>query len=196
MDFYGICPMRTFAGAIFVPAMVVLGGLAVFSHLEDNGELKRAVTIGAIGGLMAAVAYDLFRLPFVFAREWGIAGVIPALDLFKVFPAFGALLLGQPIQQVHYSLAAHYLGWAYHFSNGLTIGVMYLALIGAGARRHWSWAVLLAMGLEAGMLFTPYPRVFGIPVTLRFVVVTLTAHAVFGVCLGLCVKTLSRRFPE
>ena len=99
---------------------------------------------------MAAVAYDLFRLPFVFAREWGIAGVIPALNLFKVFPAFGAMLLGQPIQQVHYSLAAHYLGWAYHFSNGLTIGVMYLALIGAGARRHWSWAVLLAMGLEAG----------------------------------------------
>ncbi len=195
-DFYGICPMRTFAGAIFVPAMLVLGGFAVFDDCRGSGDLKRAVTIGAVGGLLAAVAYDLFRVPFVFAHQWGIAGVVPALNLFKVFPAFGAMLLGQPIQQAHYSPAAECLGWVYHFSNGLTIGVMYLALIGAGARRHWGWAVLLALGLELGMLFTPYPRVFGIPVTLRFVVVTLAAHAVFGVCLGLCVKRLFRRFPE
>lgn len=188
--------MRTFAGAIFVPAMLGLSGLTIFDHCRGSGELMRAITIGAVGGLLAAVAYDLFRAPFVFARQWGIAGVVPALNLFKVFPAFGAMLLGQPIQQAHYSLAAQYLGWVYHFSNGLTIGVMYLALIGAGARRHWGWAVLLALGLELGMLFTPYPRVFGIPVTFRFVLVTLAAHAVFGVCLGLCVKTLSRRFPE
>lgn len=196
VDFYGLCPMRTFAGVIFVPAMVVLAGLAVYDYGHGNGELARAVIIGAVGGVTAAVAYDVFRLPFVFARRWGIEGLIPALNLFKVFPAFGAMLLRQPIQQAHYSLAADYLGWAYHFSNGLTIGVMYLALIGAGARRHWGWAVLLALGLEAGMLFTPYPRVFGIPVTLRFVLVTLAAHAVFGICLGLCVKLLFRKFRE
>jgi hypothetical protein len=195
-DFYGVCPMRLFAEAVFVPAMVLLGGLALFDHWRGDGDFKRAVAIGAVGGLLAAVAYDVFRVPFVFAREWGIAGVVPALNLFKVFPAFGAMLLGQPLQQAHYSLSAQWLGWAYHFSNGLTIGVMYLALIGAGARRHWGWAVLLALVLELGMLSTPYSRVFGIPISLRFVLVTLAAHAVFGVCLGLCVKRLFRRFPE
>ncbi len=38
------------------------------------------------------------------------------------------------------------------------------------------------------MLLTPYPSVFSIPVTTRFVVVTMAAHAVFGVGLGLVVK--------
>jgi hypothetical protein len=69
---------------------------------------------------------------------------------------------------------------------------MYLSLIGNGARRHWAWAVLLATGLELGMLFTPYPRVFGIPLTFRFVFVTLAAHAVFGLCLGWTVKIFSK----
>jgi hypothetical protein len=195
-DFYGVCPMRVFAAAVFVPAMVVLGGLALYDHWRGNGELTRAVIIGAVGGLVAAVAYDLFRLPFVFARQWGIAEVVPALNLFKVFPAFGAMLLGQPIQQAHYSPAVQSLGWLYHFSNGLTIGIMYLALIGDGSRRHWGWAVLVALVLELGMLFTPYPHIFGIPISLRFVLVTLAAHAVFGVCLGICVKRLFRRLPE
>jgi hypothetical protein len=35
------------------------------------------------------------------------------------------------------------------------------------------------------MLFTPYPATFGIRVTETFVVVTLAAHLVFGVVMGL-----------
>lgn len=70
---------------------------------------------------------------------------------------------------------------------------MYLALIGEAQRRHWAWAVLFALGLELGMLFTPYPKVFGVPLTARFVVVTVAAHAVFGIGLGLAAGWLSRR---
>src|SRR6266699_2131517 len=81
----------------------------------------------------------------------------------------------------------------YHFSNGTTFGVMYLAIIGSASRRHWAWAVMFALALELGMLFTPYPRVFGIHVTTRFVLVTVAAHAVFGVGLGLAVRGLARR---
>src|SRR5262249_37253216 len=136
--------------------------------------------------------YDLFRLPFVFAREWGIASVIPPLNLYKVFPAFGAMILGQPLRQTTYSTGTTLLGWAYHFSNGATIGVMYLALIGDAQVRHWAWAVLVAVGLELGMLLTPYPKMFDIPVTAHFVLVTMAAHAVFGVCLGLVAKGLAR----
>jgi len=63
--------------------------------------------------------------------------------------------------------------------------VMYLALIGDARRRSWLWAVLLAAGLELAMLLTPYPQFFTIPVTALFVTVTLTAHIIFGVALGL-----------
>ncbi|HTL15684.1 MAG TPA: hypothetical protein VL793_00525 [Patescibacteria group bacterium] len=173
--------------------MLVLIGLWIFDFIKGDGRLARAVASGAAAGLCAAFAYDVFRLPFVFARQWRIDSVIPPLDLFKVFPAFGAMILGEPIQQATYSTIASLLGWLYHFSNGATIGVIYLALIGDARRKHWTWAILLAVGLEAGMLVTPYPRVFGIPVTTRFVAVTLAAHAIFGVALGLGANALAQR---
>jgi hypothetical protein len=53
------------------------------------------------------------------------------------------------------------------------------------------WPITFA--LELGLLFTPYPSVFNIPVTTRFVVVTVAAHAIFGVGLGLAVRALERR---
>jgi hypothetical protein len=69
---------------------------------------------------------------------------------------------------------------------------MYLAMVGNGLRRHWGWAVLMAVGLELGMLLTPYPQTFGIHVTPRFVMVTLIAHLIFGVGLGLSARWMAR----
>jgi hypothetical protein len=83
--------------------------------------------------------------------------------------------------------------WAYHFSNGVTFGVMYVALIGDARRRSWLWAVLLATGLEMGMLLTPYPQFVAIPLTAVFVGVTFMAHLVFGVALGLVTRWWSKR---
>jgi hypothetical protein len=187
-DFYGICSMRFFTVAIFLPATFVLAALAVDDSRQGDGRLCRSILMGLGGGLLAAVAYDTFRLPFVYARQWGIAGLVPPMNLFKVFPGFGAMILGQPVDQPAYSTAASLLGWSYHFSNGASIGILYLALVGDPLRRHWSWAIALAVALELGMILTPYPRVFQIPVTARFVAVTLAAHAIFGVGLGLTVR--------
>ena len=190
-DFYKLCPMSFFTPFVFLPAFVGLCALAVLDRVRGNGHVWQAVWIGMFAGLLAAVAYDVFRLPFVFAKEWGIDSIVPPMKLFKVFPRFGAMVLGQPIEQTEYSLAAKIIGWIYHFSNGATFGVMYLALIGDGRRRHWIWAVMFALGLELGMLFTPYPTVFGIPLTARFVIVTVVAHAIFGAGLGWAVRWLS-----
>jgi hypothetical protein len=76
--------------------------------------------------------------------------VVPPMPILEVFPRFGAMILGQPSEQPSYPLAAHLLGWTYHFSNGCTVGVMYLALVGDGLRRHWGWAVVMAVSLEQG----------------------------------------------
>jgi len=51
----------------------------------------------------------------------------------------------------------------------------------------------MATGLELGMLLTPYPSVFNLAVTPRFVVVTMAAHAIFGVGLGLMVRQFAPR---
>jgi len=189
-DFYGLCPMSFFTAFIFAPALVALVALALFDQSRGDGQLWRAVWIGLAGGLLAAVAYDVFRLPFVFAKQWGIDGLVPPMDLFKVFPRFGAMVLGQPLEQATYSLTTQIVGWIYHFSNGATFGVMYLALVGNARQRHWLWAVAFALVLELGMLVTPYPQVFNIPVTARFVIVTIAAHAIFGAGLGLSVRSL------
>ena len=183
-DFYGICPMRLFTPFIFLPALIALFAFALLDRERGDWQLWRAVLIGLTAGLMAAVAYDLFRLPFVFARQWGIASVVPPMNLFKVFPRFGAMILGEPIEQSSYSVAAQLLGWVYHFANGATFGVMYLAIIGNPTRHHWAWAVLMALFLEIGMLLTPYPQAFHIPITPRFVILTIAAHVIFGICLG------------
>jgi hypothetical protein len=190
-DFYRLCPMRVFTVFVFLPALAALIAFAVFDRQRGDGRLWQAVMIGLAGGLIAAFAYDVFRLPFVFAKEWGIASIVPPMGLFKVFPRFGAMILGQPIEQSSYSLAAQIVGWLYHFSNGATFGVMYVAMIGNPTRRHWAWAVVMALALELGMLLTPYPQVFNIPMTTRFIMVTVAAHAIFGIGLGLTVRWLA-----
>jgi hypothetical protein len=191
-EFYGLCSMRSFTFLVFLPAMVLLVALAAVDCALGTQTLCRAVMMGLAGGIVAAIAYDLFRLPFVFSSFLGLERVVPHLPLFKVFPQFGAMILGQERAQPSYGLAAELVGWAYHFSNGATLGVMYLALVGDATRRHWAWAVLLAVGLELGMLLTPYPNVFGIRVSPTFIAVTLAAHLIFGIVLGLVVRAMAR----
>ena len=180
-EMYHLWPMRSFTLCIFLPACVVLAALAIHDRQRGDGKLYQLVCIGAVAGLIAAVAYDIFRLPFVFSKSWGLAGFVPALPLFKVFPMFGAMILGEDSKG---TLTAHLVGWLYHFSNGATFGVMYAAMVNGQWRRLWPVAVVFAVGLELAMLFTPYPATFGIRVTQTFVLVTLTAHLIFGVTMG------------
>lgn len=187
-EMYGLCDMRTFTLLILIPATVALYGLAILDRVRGDRHLWRAVLIGTLAGLAGAIVYDVFRLPFVFSKAWGLEGIVPQMPLFKVFPRFGALILGEPLEQQSYSLAAHLLGWAYHFSNGATFGVMFAAMIGEASRRYgggWLWAVLMAVGIEICLLLSPYARFFNITLTTRFMVVTLLAHIVFGVGMGL-----------
>lgn len=197
-EMYGLCSMQVFALVVLLPATISLYGLAVLDRVLGDRQLWRAVILGTLAGLVGAVAYDVFRLPFVFAREWHLAGIVPPMPLFKVFPRFGAMLLGQAPEQARYSLAAHLLGWAYHFSNGATFGVMFAALVGEVTDRYksgWPWAVLMAIGIELCLLASPYTQFFQIAMSTRFIVVTLLAHLVFGLGLGLYFAWHARRWP-
>jgi hypothetical protein len=94
------------------------------------------------------------------------------------------------------SLAAIAVGWLYHFSNGATFGVMYAAMVNGLWRRGWPVAIVFAVGLELAMLFTPYPATFGIRVSETFVAVTLAAHFIFGVTMGLMSIGLEKWMPK
>ncbi len=198
-EMYGLCDMRTFTTAILIPATVALYGLALLDRARGDGRLWRAVVIGSLAGLAGAIAYDVFRLPFVYSDAWGMGRLgIPQMPLFKVFPRFGALILDEALEQPTYSLAAHLIGWGYHFSNGATFGVMFAALIGEARGRRgggWLWAVLMAVVIEICLLASPYAAFFSIHLTARFVIVTLIAHIIFGVGLGLYFAWHARRWP-
>lgn len=194
-EMYGFCDMRTFVLAVLLPATAALYGVAILDRVRGDRRLWRAVVIGSLAGLFGALLYDIFRLPFVFSDAWGMGRLgIPQMPLFKVFPRFGALILGEPLEQQRYSLAAELLGWLYHFSNGATFGVMFAALyagareaagsVRAGAWRPVFWATLMAVAIEFCLLASPYATFFGIHLTVRFVVVTLLAHIVFGLGMG------------
>jgi hypothetical protein len=190
-DFYHLCSMRSFTFAVLIPATLALVAIAFVERKRGDGRLWRAVLIGSIGGFAAACAYDIFRLPWVigFAQQAGPTWL--RLPLYKVFPIFGQMILGQPIDRSP-TVAAHVVGWIYHFSNGVTFGVMYMALVGDAARRTWLWAIALAVGIEIAMLVTPYTTLFAIKMTVLFVAVTLIAHMIFGVALGLLSRRISR----
>jgi hypothetical protein len=187
-EFYGLCSMQMFTIYVLAPATVALIGIGLLDRQRGDGALWHAMLIGAAGGFLAACAYDLFRLPFVIASIDQTGPAWLRMPLFKVFPRFGAMILGESFtpQQTdsQFTLTAHLVGWAYHLSNGVTFGIMYMAMIGDASRRTWLWAIALAAGLELAMLFTPYTSFFALNMTARFVIVTLSAHVVFGIALG------------
>src|SRR3954471_2585514 len=198
-EFYGLCSMRTFVLFALLPSILLLALIAILNHFKGDQKLSRAVLIGSIAGLAAAFAYDLFRLPWVIGYAQQIGPAWLRLPLFKVFPQFGAMILNQPFTSAQpskdFSPAAHVIGWIYHFSNGLTFGIMYMALIGDAIKRSWLWAIALAAGLEVLMLLTPYTSFFAIRITALFVAVTLTAHILFGITLGRLARLMQQLAP-
>ena len=107
--------MRVFAPCILLPATLLLLFLAV----RGQSETRFIIVQGALAGLVAAVTYDLFRLPFVLAGK----------PLFDVFPQFGQLLLYGHLVAGDKSLPVQLVGWAYHFQNGMALGIMGAAMI-------------------------------------------------------------------
>jgi hypothetical protein len=169
---YGLWSMQTFACWALVPATIAL---AVVAALNRDGEGERPRTWicqGAMAGIVAAIFYDLYRLPFVLA----------GIPLFKVFLRFGQLLLNAdgPMWLVQL------VGWTYHFSNGAALGIMYLVVMSRtrGPVQFWG-AVAWALFVEAMMLLTPYTTFFALKLDARFLLLTVSAHIVFGVTLGL-----------
>src|SRR5438128_7220141 len=69
-EFYGLCSMRLFTFAVLVPATIALVAVGAWDRARGRGQLASAVWVGALAGFIAACAYDVFRLPFVFSNQW------------------------------------------------------------------------------------------------------------------------------
>ena len=179
-QFFELWTMHLFGCWVLPPATALLVVIACLHRDQPTGAANPHTWIaqGAAGGVVAALAYDLYRLPFV----------LGGAPLFKVFPRFGQLLLGasEPAWLVQF------LGWGYHFSNGAALGIMFLAMVVRPGPRVLFWgAVGWALFIEAMLLLTPYPAFFGLRFDGRFIILTASAHLIFGVALGLWCRRIA-----
>jgi len=181
---WGVWSMHVFGCWVLPPAAALLA-LIAFQQRATTGAAGSAATWivhGAIGGILAAVAYDLYRLPFV----------LHGAPLFKPFQGFGELLLGRTEPR----WLVQGLGWTYHFSNGAALGIMFLAFVTVFRQPKFFWsAVAWALFVEAMLLLTPYASFFGLSRNGAFLFLTASAHFIFGATLGwYCKRRLAGAF--
>jgi len=165
--------LATLASNVLLPSIVFLAAVAVFAR-RGEAWLSRTIVRGALAGAIATVALEMVRLSgFHFGYMPGnlprLMGVL-LLDRFALGP----------------SLASDIAGWAYHFWNGASFGIIYGLLL--GTRRRW---VGVLFGLAVGLGFLVSPVVvslgvgyFGLQFSYGFPITVLLAHLAFGAALG------------
>ena len=139
-----------------------------------DASLARISAVGLAAGAIATVALEAIRLPGFWLGF--MPGNLPRL--------MGVLLLNQ--FAVGPSLTSDITGWAYHFWNGASFGVIYVLVF--GTCRRWV-ATTFGVLLGVGFMFSPVVSALGVGLlglefSKGFPLTVTVAHAVFGLTLG------------
>jgi hypothetical protein len=165
--------MDVLAKFALLPSIAVIGVIWQFLRRRDD-PVARHIAVGLAAGAIATIALEAVRLPGFWLGF--MPGNLPRL--------MGVLLLNQFATGP--TPASDIAGWAYHFWNGASFGLIYVLVF--GTCRRWVGAiygVLLGFGfmlspvvsaLGVGFLGLDFSKGFPVTVTL--------AHAAFGTVLG------------
>ena len=162
---WGLTPMA-WGGALFLACLPVLVSTFLWSRHHDP-LLARALKLGFWGGLLGTIGYDVVRIPFH----------LLGFKVFAPIEAYGVWLL----EANRSSGWSDSLGWLYHFSNGITFGLMYALVMGG---RHWGWGVLWGLCLESIVLASPFARMFHMQGNWPAIAMAYGAHIAYGFPLG------------
>jgi hypothetical protein len=168
------------AGFVALPATAAL----VILIFIGKGRQDRArvfadrLIAGAVFGLIATLAYDAIRPALVEVFQLHF-------NPYRAHPIFGSLITGRPPSDGF----AQVVGWAYHFWNGITFGMMFAMVRPRGGPiAGLIWAETLQMFMMA-----LYPRFLEIRLdTPGFLLTGLIGHGLYGLVLG---ATLARWGP-
>lgn len=157
-----------------------IGVLLVITLLARKWEpvVARSIIWGALAGAIATIALEAIRIPGFYLGT--MPGQLPEL--------MGVLLLNR--FALGPSLASNIAGWAYHFWNGASFGIIYVLVIGSARR----WAGLLyALAVGTGFMLSPVVIAlgvgyFGLQFSVWFSVTVYAAHIAFGLVLGFLAK--------
>lgn len=171
---YGLASMQQVVLFVFLPCCVFLGTVWLRARRSDE-DLADALLLGFVGGLLGTLAYDLIRIPFLIGGQ----------RVFAPIHAYGVWVADASTS----SRFTDVLGWSYHFSNGITFGIMY-ALFMRG--RHWLWAVGWAFLLETIAVVSPFAQIFHLAGDYSKLGVAYLGHVAYALPLGFMVMRWER----
>lgn len=164
---YGLASMQFGALAIALPCCIGLTAVWIWARRSGAPGLADRLTIGFIGGLLGTVAYDLIRIPFLMAGQ----------RVFAPISAYGIWIAAADSS----SRFTELIGWLYHFSNGITFGVMYALFM---RDRHWALAIVWAFALETIAVLSPFARIFSLSGNYPALGIAYLGHVAYGLPLG------------
>ncbi len=158
--------------ALLPAAGLLLATVALLYRFDDS--VAKISLAGLAAGTIATIALEAIRLPGFLLGF--MPGNLPRL--------MGVLLLN------HFalgpSLKSDIAGWAYHFWNGASFGLIYVLVF--GTCRRWMGAIF-GLLLGFGFMFSPVVSALGVgfmglEFSKGFPVTVTLAHAAFGSVLG------------
>jgi hypothetical protein len=164
---YGVASMQAVTLAVALPCCVALAGIWIWADRSGRKELAAALTIGLAGGFLGTVAYDVIRLPFLAAGQ----------RVFAPISAYGVWIA----EASSSSRFTEVIGWLYHFSNGITFGIMYALFM---RNRHWALAIAWAFVLETIAILSPFAPIFSLSGNYAALGIAYLGHVAYGVPLG------------
>jgi hypothetical protein len=178
----GLARMSVLAVRLLVPSILLLVAVAVVAVRRGHRGLVRRMIAGAACGAAATLGLEAVRLPSFLLG--GMPGNLPRLMGVLLTDRF---MLGP-------SALSDVLGYAYHFWNGASFGLIFAVLFG---RASWRWTSIYGLAIGLGFLAGPAVRAMGVGfLGLQMPAMTVTvvvAHLAYGVLLGLCLR---RSLPE
>jgi hypothetical protein len=169
----GRSTMDVLAKVAMLPAIALIAAIWGLLHRRDD-PLARPVAVGLAAGAIATIALEAVRLPGFWLGF--MPGNLPRL--------MGVLLLNQFATGP--TLASDIAGWAYHFWNGASFGLIYVLLF--GTCRRWAGAIY-GVFLGLGFMLSPVVSALGVgflglEFSKGFPATVTVAHAAFGTLLG------------
>ncbi|HMA18635.1 MAG TPA: hypothetical protein VKS03_09365 [Thermoanaerobaculia bacterium] len=173
----GLARMSVLAVRLLVPSIVLLVAVAVAAVLRGHRRVARRMIAGAACGAAATLGLEAIRLPSFLLG--GMPGDLPRLMGVLLADRF---MLGP-------STLSDVLGYAYHFWNGASFGLIFAVLFG---RASWRWTSIYGLAIGLGFLAGPAVRAMGVGfLGLQMPTMTATvvvAHLGYGLLLGLCLR--------
>jgi len=138
----GIADMKVMGLWLLLPAIAVLLAALLLARVRGYTRLVNRVLAGAASGIVATMGLEAVRM-YSF-HHGGMPGDLPRL--------MGVLLTDQFMMGP--SLFSDFMGYAYHYWNGISFGIIFAVFLG---RKTVFWGV--AYGVIIGTVFLMSPPV-------------------------------------